>query len=54
VDDSQLFQLKRQPMTQRALGSQFVQQLFRSVERGRADLSALKNVAPTARYLLFG
>jgi len=41
-------------MTQRAFGSQLIQQLLGSIERGRLDLAAIKNAAPTAGNLLFG
>lgn len=49
------FELKRQPVAQRALWAQLFDQLFRAFEGGRFVIATLvENLTPTTRNLLFG
>jgi hypothetical protein len=48
VNAPQLFELQCEPMAQWAFGSQFIEQLFRSLERSRFNFASLEYLAPSA------
>jgi hypothetical protein len=54
VNAAQLFQLKRQAVTQRTFRPQLFQQLFRPIECVRLEFTTFENLAPTSCNLVLG